>query len=241
MPDALKYTPLERIDVARPVDRIAHIARVCTGKRVLDLGAMDETAYKLKRGHGLWLHEEIARKAARVLGVDASPAVPDEGLQTADNALLRRGDILDLDGLLRRTGFVPEVVVAGELIEHLENPLQFLRSLRQVPALGGSTLLVSTPNATALHNGLIAFGNRESSHADHLCILSFKTMSTLLSRAGYSDWQIIPYHSEFAEMKQRNSGMRRVAIIGGEALVRGAEWMFPLLSFGLIVQTSISA
>jgi hypothetical protein len=74
-----------------------------------------------------------------------------------------------------------------------------------------------------------------------LCILSFKTMSTLLSRAGYSDWQITPYHSEFAEMKQRNSGVRRAAIISGEALVRGAEWMFPLLSFGLIVQTSISA
>jgi 2-polyprenyl-3-methyl-5-hydroxy-6-metoxy-1,4-benzoquinol methylase len=72
-------------------------------------------------------------------------------------------------------------VVAGELIEHLENPLQFLRSFRQVSRLKGKALLLSTPNATAIHNCLIALGNRESTHRDHLRILSFKTLSTLLA------------------------------------------------------------
>ena len=57
------YTPLERIHVPRPVDRISAIRRICQGKKVLDLGAMDETAFTSKRGQGTWLHEEIAAVA----------------------------------------------------------------------------------------------------------------------------------------------------------------------------------
>jgi SAM-dependent methyltransferase len=238
---ALRYTPLEHIDIPRPVRRIEYIARACSGKAVLDLGAMDETAYVSKRGQGVWLHEEIARTARRVVGIDASSAVPVDGLVTANNAVIRRGNILDLAGLLPTLEFVPDIVVAGELIEHLENPLEFLRSFRRLPLLSGATLILSTPNATALHNCLIALGSRESSHQDHLCILSFKTISTLLSRAGYAAWRIAPYYAEFAEMKLRNSGIRRALVTGGEAVVRAAEWLFPLLSFGLIVETSINA
>ena len=66
-----RYTPLERLTVPRPVDRIEYIAHVCARCRVLDLGAMDETACAAKRGSGTWLHEEIARRALRVDGIDS--------------------------------------------------------------------------------------------------------------------------------------------------------------------------
>lgn len=232
----LAYTPLEGLSVTRPVDRIKYIAAACDGRRVLDLGAMDETAWQCKRGQGTWLHEEIAKVARRVEGVDNSETVPATGLATAANARIRRGDITDLGGLLAALEEMPEVVVAGELIEHLESPLQFLRQFQQARALAGSELILSTPNATALHNVLIGVARRESTHHDHLCILSYKTLTTLCRRAGFTEWNIVPYYSRFTEMQERHSGLARLGVQGAERAVNCLEWVFPLLSFGYIAR-----
>ena len=237
--DILNYTPLEHLKVARPVDRVAHISAVCQKKRVLDLGALDETAYEQKTAGGAWLHEEIAKVADSVVGIDCSPAIPDGGLITAPNAAILRGDVQELGRVLAQSNFRPDVVVAGEFIEHLENPLDFLRSLRNIGVLKGATLLLSTPNATAIHNCLIALANRESTHPDHLCILSFKTLNTLLFRAGYEEWEIRPYFADFAEMKQRQSGIQKAIVTVGQMAVNLAERLFPLASFGLIVTAQI--
>ena len=179
------YAPMAPVAVPRPVQRIEHIAGLCRNREVLDLGAMDETAFNAKRGRGKWLHEEIALVARRVTGVDNSALLPPEGLATAPNGRILPGDMTRLDEWIATHQIRPEVVVAGELIEHLENPLAFLKLLRATEALRGCTLVLSTPNATAIHNCLVGVLSRESTHPDHLCILSYKTLSTLFQRAGF--------------------------------------------------------
>ena len=77
---------------------------------------------------------------------------------------------------------------------------------------------------------------RESTHHDHLCILSYKTLATLCTRAGFSEWEIIPYFSRFTEMQERHSGLARLAVRAAQGVVNLLEWMFPLLSFGYIVR-----
>lgn len=232
----LDYTPLECLAVGRPVDRISFIARACSGRRVLDLGAMDETAWAAKRGRGTWLHEEIGRSALRVDGIDSSDLIPAGGLCTGSNSRIRRGDICDPQRIVAALEDRPDVVVAGELIEHLENPLQFIRRFTTIERLSGKTLILTTPNATALHNVLIGLANRESTHRDHLSILSYKTLTTLCMRAGVSEWEIIPYYSRFTEMLERHSGLMRLAIRAAQRVVNGFEWLFPLLSFGYVVR-----
>jgi hypothetical protein len=232
----LRYTPLERLSVSRPVDRIEFIAAACSGCRVLDLGAMDETAWQAKRGRGTWLHEEISRTALCVDGVDNSALIPAEGLRTGPNSIIRRGDIADPERLVAELETPPDVVVAGELIEHVESPLQFLKRMAAISSLSGKTLIVSTPNATALHNVLVALARRESTHHDHLCILSYKTLTTLCTRAGFSEWELTPYFARFTEMQERHSGVARFAVGAAESTVNVFEWMFPLLSFGYILR-----
>jgi hypothetical protein len=232
----LEYTPLERLKVSRPVDRVDFIGRACEGFRVLDLGAMDETAWAAKRGRGTWLHEEIGSGALAVDGIDNSALVPAEGLRTGPNATIRRGDITDPDLLVATLAHAPDVVVIGELIEHLENPLQFLKRLAAIDRLAGKTLILSTPNATALHNVLVGLAQRESTHRDHLYIFSYKTLATLCTRAGFHEWEIIPYYSRFTEMQERHLGVLRLAVRATQRLVNMFEWLFPLLSFGYIVR-----
>jgi hypothetical protein len=233
------YEPLERLKVSSPVDRIRFIRTSCRGKKVLDLGAMDETAFQSKRGSGCWLHEEIAAVASQVVGIDSSPLVPDGGLSTAPNAVIFKGSISNLGEWFEGNDFRPEIVVAGELIEHLENPLAFLREIKSIDALQEKTMILTTPNATAAHNCLISLLNRESTHHDHLAIFSFKTLSTLCARAGFQGWVIQPYFSRFTEMKLRNRGARRAIVAGGELAINGVERLFPLTSFGFVVTLTI--
>jgi cyclopropane fatty-acyl-phospholipid synthase-like methyltransferase len=235
----LRYEPLERLRVPRPVDRIRFVAEACRGRVVLDLGAMDETAVGAKRGRGTWMHEAIAEVAVRVVGVDSSLAIPSQGLRTARNAEIVRGDLTDLGRWLAARDFDPEVVVAGEVIEHLASPLQFLESLVAIDRLRGRTLILTTPNATAAHNVAIGLFGRESTHPDHLCILSFKTLHTLCRRAGLSRWEILPYRAAFPEMRARNPGLRGSIVAAGEKAVNAFEWLFPLLSFGYVVRAEI--
>lgn len=233
------YTPLERLDVSRPVDRISWLAAAARGKQVLDLGAMDETAYESKLRSGFWLHEEVARTAMRVIGIDSSTLIPAEGINTFPNARIEKVNVHELGSWLDRVEFEPEIIIAGELLEHLENPLNFLRMLKCEAKLAGKTLILTTPNATAFHNCLIATLGMESTHHDHLSIFSYKTLWTLMSRAGLDEWEIIPYRSSFVEMKRRRRGLGRALINCGETVVNVVEHVFPLLSFGYIVRGKI--
>jgi SAM-dependent methyltransferase len=227
----LSYTPLERLDVDSPVDRIGWIAEKCRGKVVLDVGCLDETALG-KCGTGHWLHERISQLAHRVIGVDNSSRLPEGGWITGPSSRILKGDLFELGSQAGDYSEV-QVVVAGELIEHLPDALGFLMRLRAL--LPGRELIATTPNATSLANVLLAFVNRESMHRDHLQVYSFKTLATLCSRAGLSSWTIRPYHVYFTEMALRAHGVRRTLVRASEKAIHGAERLFPLLSGGLIL------
>lgn len=235
----LRYTPLEKLPIERPVDRIAYLQSLCAGKIVLDLGAMDETAFTSKRGTGTWLHEELAKVASVVVGMDNSTTVPTIGLRTGERSTIHRGDVGELENFLDRHRLQPDVVVAGELIEHVPSPLEFLQVLAAAPSLRGKTLVLTTPNATALHNCLVGMARRESTHPDHLQILSYKTLNTLFLRSGYAEWEIRPYYARFTEMKQRVVGARRAFVGMCESAINAAETLWPLLSFGMIARARL--
>jgi len=235
----VRYTSLEKLEVHRPVDRIGYLQQVCAGKVVLDLGAMDETAFNRKRGTGSWLHEELGKVATMVWGVDNSTTVPELGLRTGARSMIHRGDVHNLEEFVRTHAIQPDIIVAGELIEHVPNPLELLQALVAAPSLRGKTLVLTTPNATGLHNCLIGLTRREATHPDHLLILSYKTLNTLFLRSGCQNWEIRTYHARFAEMKESVTGVRRALVGVGERMINTAETLWPLLSFGLIGRATL--
>lgn len=226
----LAYTPLERLSVQRPTHRSPFVVERCRGRVVLDLGCRDETAL-VKCGTPQWLHGEILKVAKEVVGVDLAQDIPSEGLATGPNGKILQGDVNQLEQVVRGQMF--DVVVAGELLEHLTDPLAFLRQLRRL--YPGRELVLTTPNATALSNVILALGSRESNHHDHLAIFSVKTLNTLCLRAGFQDWDIIPYHVYFTEMIFRLKGLSRVLVRTAERMVNWGESAFPVLSGGLIL------
>jgi 2-polyprenyl-3-methyl-5-hydroxy-6-metoxy-1,4-benzoquinol methylase len=230
----LRYTPLERVVLPRPADRVAWVAEQCRGKAVLDLGCLDETAL-VKEGTQHWLHGRIAQSARCVTGIDSSSKLPREGVITGPRSRIIHGDVNALDGETMRALDV-DVIVAGELIEHLPDTGHFLRQLKAL--FPGRELIATTPNATSLANVILAALSRESAHEDHLQIYSYKTLHTQCLRARFESWTILPYHVRFTEMILRSRGIKRSLLQASERVINAAEYCAPMLSGGLILHVT---
>lgn len=112
--------------------RYTFAARLARGKRVLDAGC--------GAGYG---SAELARAAERVVGVDRAPEAIEfaRAHYAAANVSFEEGSC----EALPHADASFELVVAFEVIEHLENWRGFLREVRRVLAPNGQ-LVVSTPN-----------------------------------------------------------------------------------------------
>lgn len=231
----LKYETLEKLPVQRPVDRLDFISGSCAGKIVLDIGCFDETAL-VKRETHYWLHGRLAATAKFVVGVDNSTKIPPEGLQTSANATIFRGDGVHVDeSITGRNDY--DVIVAGEFIEHIENPLEFFRAIKA--RFAGRELIISTPNGVSFANTLLGSIGREVQHHDHLHNFTFKILNTLCLRSGFKSWEIIPYRFYATEMILNSSGAKRAFVSLVEHMIKLVEQLFPLLSFGYIVRIKL--
>lgn len=225
----LKYTPLEKIEIGRPVDRIAFVTSNCEGKNVLDLGCYDETAL-IKKTSGMWLHEQIAKVANYVYGIDNSISLKDKQFSISRNSKIVFDDATELS---RIDDFSPDIIVAGEFIEHLPNTPEFFKKIKSL--YNGKQLICTTINAVSFTNSLLSIIKRESCHKDHLQVYSFKTINTLCRLAGFESWEILTYHVYFTEMILASKGIKRLIAKAAEMIVNIIEWIFPLASGGLIL------
>jgi 2-polyprenyl-3-methyl-5-hydroxy-6-metoxy-1,4-benzoquinol methylase len=121
-------------------DRVAYLADRCRGKNVLDIGcvAHDET----RLGGDEWLHGHLSRAAASCVGVD----ILEEGVAAVNAAgfdAVAHDLTSGLGPLADRGPF--DVIVAGELIEHVRDLDMVFRVAAEGLADDGQ-LILTTPN-----------------------------------------------------------------------------------------------
>ena len=168
--------------------------------------------------------------------MDASAKITDAGLITAPNAAIYRGDGIDPQVAALDDGAI-DIITAGEFIEHIEQPLVFFAAMKR--RFAGRELIISTPNGLALANTLLGLAGGEAQHPDHIHLFTYKVLNTLCLRAGFAEFEIIPYRFYATELLMNSRGAKRLAVALGERMVRAGEWCFPLLSFGYIVRISL--
>lgn len=139
---AYRHRQLERAAAVMSGSRIGTLKRHAKGKKVLDLGCVSHDFHFASGGRGRWLHQHIVDAAAQCVGADFDEVgvkqMADAGFDVV------HADITgDLSPLLERGPF--DVVIAGELIEHLPAPQQLLASARELLRPGGK-LVITTPN-----------------------------------------------------------------------------------------------
>lgn len=163
-----------------PHEREGFILDLCAEKRVIHLGFVDEHQLEAKRERGRWLHERLGEVASHLIGIDLDAMVVERARELGYEAYV--ADAQD-EAQLQQLALLPaEVVVAGEVIEHLESPRRFLAALRQLVEPGG-LLVVTTPNASALTNALAPLLGLELVHPDHMAAFSPHTLAASWSVA----------------------------------------------------------
>ena len=173
---------MHRLPRARLVDRVAELRSLVRGRRVIDLGFVDEGQIDVKRARGTWLHAVVAAEAREALGVDADEAGVARARELGFEAY--NADVEDRAALEALELEAGEIVLAGELLEHLDRPADFLEAVKALVAPDGR-LVLTTPNAHSLTNALAAVAGRELVNPDHVSWLSWRTLETLLGRHGW--------------------------------------------------------
>jgi len=120
--------------------RIRDIVREIDGGRVLDLGCVQHDPGK--RHDPNWLHQHLYEPADSVLGVDRDVEGVQKLQEAGYNVVTGDAEVLDIDGRY-------DYVVAGELIEHLSNPGNFLQAAKDRLSNGGH-LILTTPKCLVL-------------------------------------------------------------------------------------------
>ncbi len=165
------------------VQRVDFIRKSCEGKKVLHLGCTNFPYTKESIDNKMLLHFELEKVAGELFGFDFDQ----EGLDiltAAGGTNLFRADLEKLSEVDLSETF--DVIIAGEMIEHLSNPGLFLDGIKRF--MNPQTdLVITTINAYCAMRfmiyGLRGNGGRnEPVHPDHVAYYSYKTLSLILER-----------------------------------------------------------
>ena len=220
------------------VDRVDWLVERCRGRRVIHVGFADAGCRDEQDQAGRWLHARLTESASELVGLDADAASVDRAVSEGYEAY--EADCTDR-AAVEALGLAPaEVVVAGEVIEHVGSPGPFLEGLQPLCALGGR-LIVTTPNAGGLVNAAAALARGvEVNHPDHVVMFTWRTLTELMRRHG---WR--PLEAAVYVPVPRGRGRRSRLEWLGMRSVLGAERMLsrlgrPFAADGLIVVAELS-
>jgi len=164
-------------------DRFSVIGKYTAAGRVLDVGCVDarpareNSRARVDRKPDL-LFRQLVEKNPQTIGLDIDAKGVVFLNELGFTVLCADAETVQLDQKF-------DAIVAGDIIEHLENPGRFLRNMCGHLAPGGH-LLLTTPNP--FYSGqswkIWKYGLPQV-HEDHTCWLDPVTLCQLLTRTGY--------------------------------------------------------
>jgi 2-polyprenyl-3-methyl-5-hydroxy-6-metoxy-1,4-benzoquinol methylase len=150
------------------------LAQFVKGKSVLDVGCVAHTASE--EASELWLHRHLVNSAQSVLGIDILP-------EDIEQLQSRGYNMICADAMTDTLDRKFDVIIVGEVIEHLVNPGGLLTNMRRHLNEGG-VLVLTTPNPFYLHNFLhsIFSPERKLWHPDHTSWFDPYVLSSMLRK-----------------------------------------------------------
>ena len=162
---AYKAKMLHAVPDAPVMDRAEYVLQLCADKIVMDIGCTGE------------LHHGIVQVAKKCYGID---------IVECDAENFYRVDVDHAKSL--PTPEDVQLVIAGEVIEHLSNPGHFLDLLHAYDC----DVVITTPNAFSDVGRYLLLKDRiENVNVEHVAWYSWHTLKVLVERHGFSivEWR----------------------------------------------------
>jgi 2-polyprenyl-3-methyl-5-hydroxy-6-metoxy-1,4-benzoquinol methylase len=141
-PNAPEVLSLRQVAVAHArtgqltENRADFLCGLAAGKSILDIGVVEHTSSATESPD--WLHGKLKRSAARCMGVDV--------LESEVENLRQRGYNVEFADVTREPlAMTFELIIAGEVLEHLDAPGPFMKNCAAMLETGGR-LAVTVPN-----------------------------------------------------------------------------------------------
>jgi 2-polyprenyl-3-methyl-5-hydroxy-6-metoxy-1,4-benzoquinol methylase len=162
------------------IDRDEYLVNECVGKKVLHIGCADSPFTENKYRNGTSLQQKLAIKSEYVVGLD----IDDDALQICKKYSKNNNEMYlnqkEFEVEAKKYKF--DTIIAGDVIEHVNSPIEFLKYLIDLSEQYNSTLIITTINATAIKPALRGLFYREAVHPDHNCYFSCGTIRGLMKK-----------------------------------------------------------
>jgi len=175
-----------RLPDATRVDWDWLVEHYCRDRKVLDLGCGHSPEFEEVWKRGTLLHKSIHAAGREVTGLDLDEPVVERMRRLGFNVVC---DDAENPRRLNGSGQF-EAIIAGDIVEHLNNPGAMLAAMKSRLASDG-VFVISTPSPFRWYNPLFATIGREFNHPHHTAWFSPLTLTTLAHRHGY---RIVRWH-----------------------------------------------
>ena len=169
--------------VSESLQRLALLAKLVTGKKVVHFGCVDHLPLlEQRRKEGIWLHEVLAGTCTDLVGVDINEQgvqyMKDAGFETYNSNVVTEHPPAEI--VTKKWDYI----VAGEVLEHIDDPVMFLKSIREKYGACTDRIIITVPNALSYTNFRFALRNVEMINSDHRFWFTPFTLMKVASQAG---------------------------------------------------------
>ncbi len=173
--------------------RFDGIFEFAKGKNVVHLGACSHLPLiEYERAHKYWLHDKLNANCAKVVGIDIDKQAVKycnehgvDNIYHADMLSDKKEDIERTKNFLKIEGGKKfDYIIAGEIVEHVDNPVLFLKSISEKYRDCIERIIITVPNAFYYDIVKFAKGGYERINTDHRYWFSPYTILKVAVNAG---------------------------------------------------------
>jgi len=183
--NGLDLTITEKFEDNRRIDLITKLS---VNKKIIHIGCVDHIPLiKEKLSNNTWLHSLITEVADKVIGVDISQ----EGINYIKNEIGVANVVcadITTDSIPELEGEQWDYMILGEIIEHVDNPIQFLNSILKKYKGIVNKIYITAPNIM-VRNRFEHMINTSSEliNTDHRFWFTPFTLAKVMTLAGFNN------------------------------------------------------
>jgi hypothetical protein len=212
-----------------PVSRENAITEMIKDSDVIHLGCSDHIpiiAEKIKNNK--WLHKLITDNSRSCIGIDIDKESIEYISKDLGYSNVRHGDIMT-DSFHEITEKKWDFIVLGEIVEHLDNPVDFLKMIKSKYGTNIKKFIITVPSIYNENQIRNMFHYREVINSDHRFWFTPYTITKLLFSAGLN-----PDKITFANLQSLNFAMLAIRKI---KRMLGLPEKYPFYYFNTIIIT----
>lgn len=178
------------------LSRIETLERLVNDKNIIHVGACDHLPLIDKKiEQNTWLHKRLENVANSVVGIDINEKAVNYTNKIGYKNIFYYNIITESEAVIAKMAEIKtgewDYLVLGEMLEHIDNPVEFLNNIKNKYQGSVKNIIVTVPNAFSYNNICFLLKNMELNNSDHKYLFTQYTILKILSRAEMRPTEII--------------------------------------------------